>query len=48
MKKTQVQVQELVLCCRTKRLKSSPDLKKLMILESKLKNLGLDVYIEVK
>jgi len=48
MKKTQVQVQELVLCCRTKRLKSSPDLKKLMILEHKLKNLGLDVYIEVK
>ena len=48
MKKTQVQVQGVILCCKIKRLKSSPDLKKLMMLENKLKNLGLDVYIEVQ
>jgi len=48
MRKTQLQVQEVVLCCRTKRLKSSTNLKQLMVLESKFKSLGLDVYIETQ
>jgi len=47
MSQTQLQVQELVLCCKTKRLTSSQNLKKLMVLENTFKNLGLDVYIQV-
>ena len=46
MSKTQLEVQEKVLCCKTKRLKSSSNLKKLMVLEHTFKNLGLDVYIQ--
>jgi len=44
--KTQIQAQELILCCRTKRLKSSSNLKELTALENKFKSLGLDVYIK--
>jgi len=43
---TQLQVQEQILCCQTKRLKSSSNLKKLKVLENTFKNLGLDVYIK--
>jgi len=45
-KKTLLQVQERILCCKTKRLRSSSDLNELMSLRNKLKDAGLDVYIE--
>ena len=45
--KSPIQVQERILCCRTRRLKSSTDLKKLIALETKFKGMGLDVYIKV-
>jgi len=44
--RSQIQVQERILCCRTKRIKSSSDLSELIALEDKLKSMGLDVYIE--
>ena len=47
MRKTQIQAQEQILCCKIRRLKSSPNLKQLMALENKFKSLGIDVYIEV-
>ena len=46
--KNQVQVQELILCCRTKRLKSSSNLEALMVLENKFNSIGLDVYIAAR
>jgi len=46
IQKTQVQAQELILCCRTQRLKSSSNLIALKALEDKFRRVGLDVYIE--
>lgn len=41
-----IQVQERILCCKKRRLKSSRDLDQLNKLKNKLINLGLDVYIK--
>ena len=43
---SQVQVQEKILCCKTKLIKRSQDLEALIKLEMKLANVGLDVFIK--
>ena len=45
-RKSQVSVQKHIVCCKTRPVTSSTNLKKLKALESTLKNVGLDVYIE--
>lgn len=47
-RRTKQQVEERILNGERKRLKSSNSLKKLLLLETKLKNVGLDVYIEIE
>lgn len=47
-RRTQQDVEERILNGERKRLKSSTSLRKLLQLESKLKGIGLDVYIEVE
>ena len=44
--RSQLQVQERILCCQKRRLKSSPDLNSLLKLKNRLTDLGLDVYIK--
>lgn len=45
-KHTPVQVQEKMLCCRTRLISRSRDLDALVKLEMKLVNIGLDVFIK--
>jgi len=47
-RRSKQQVEEFLLNGEHKRLKSSSCLKKLIRLESKLKKIGLDVYIEMQ
>ena len=47
-RRTKQQVEERILNGKRKRLKSSRSLRKLIALETKLKNVGLDVYIEIE
>lgn len=45
-KHSPIQVQEKILCCKTKLIKRSRNLEELVKLEMKLANIGLDVFIK--
>jgi len=47
-RRTKQQVEERILNGERKRLKSSHCLKTILLLETKLKNVGLDVYVETE